>query len=178
MNTRYCMPCKTNSKDIKSAYIPRLIWHWCFQDGTQPYSQGPLTQGGLSMSQPFQMSQPGLSGLSQPELSQVCLLIMYTKLLGLLLILSPYCHNIVMTWVYVVITGQLPWRGVQVTSWRHAVPGLHLPRGPGLLPVTATVSRSTVLPILSQAENRLLQVIMLLLLCRIKQNGTQPMHCF
>jgi hypothetical protein len=41
------------------------------QDGTQPYSQGPLTQGGLSMSQPFQMSQPGLSGLSQPELSQV-----------------------------------------------------------------------------------------------------------
>ncbi|XP_013391305.1 regulator of nonsense transcripts 1 [Lingula anatina] len=40
------------------------------QDGTQPYSQGPLTQGGLSMSQPFTMSQPGLSGLSQPELSQ------------------------------------------------------------------------------------------------------------
>ena len=40
------------------------------QEGTQPYSQGPLTQG-MSMSQPFQMSQPGLSGLSQPELSQV-----------------------------------------------------------------------------------------------------------
>ncbi|XP_064619137.1 regulator of nonsense transcripts 1-like isoform X2 [Lineus longissimus] len=37
------------------------------QEGTQPYSQGPLTQGGLSMSQPFQMSQPGLS---QVELSQ------------------------------------------------------------------------------------------------------------
>jgi len=40
------------------------------QEGTQPFSQGPLTQGGLSMSQPFHMSQPGLSGLSQPELSQ------------------------------------------------------------------------------------------------------------
>ncbi|KAL4227542.1 ATP-dependent helicase NAM7 [Mactra antiquata] len=40
------------------------------QDISQPFSQGPLTQGGLSMSQPFQMSQPGLSGLSQPELSQ------------------------------------------------------------------------------------------------------------
>lgn len=40
------------------------------QEGTQPYSQGPLTQAGLSMSQPFQMSQPGLSGLSQPQLSQ------------------------------------------------------------------------------------------------------------
>lgn len=38
----------------------------------QSFSQGPLTQGQLSMSQPFQMSQPGLSGLSQPELSQVC----------------------------------------------------------------------------------------------------------
>ena len=41
------------------------------QDVSQSFSQGPLTQGGLSMSQPFQMSQPGLSGLSQPELSQV-----------------------------------------------------------------------------------------------------------
>ena len=41
------------------------------QEGSQPFSQGPLTQGGMSMSQPFQMSQPGLSGLSQPELSQV-----------------------------------------------------------------------------------------------------------
>ncbi|KAJ8304424.1 hypothetical protein KUTeg_018007 [Tegillarca granosa] len=40
------------------------------QDISQPFSQGPLTQGPLSMSQPFQMSQPGLSGLSQPELSQ------------------------------------------------------------------------------------------------------------
>jgi regulator of nonsense transcripts 1 len=40
------------------------------QEGSQPYSQAPLTQGGLSMSQPFQMSQPGLSGLSQPDLSQ------------------------------------------------------------------------------------------------------------
>ena len=44
------------------------------QDGTQAYSQGPLTQGGMSMSQPYPMSQPGLSGLSQPELSQVSLL--------------------------------------------------------------------------------------------------------
>ena len=41
------------------------------QDVSQNFSQGPLTQGALSMSQPFQMSQPGLSGLSQPELSQV-----------------------------------------------------------------------------------------------------------
>ncbi|KAH3839137.1 regulator of nonsense transcripts 1-like [Dreissena polymorpha] len=40
------------------------------QDVSQGFSQGPLTQGPLSMSQPFQMSQPGLSGLSQPELSQ------------------------------------------------------------------------------------------------------------
>lgn len=40
------------------------------QEGTQPFSQGPLTQGGMSMSQPYPMSQPGLSGLSQPELSQ------------------------------------------------------------------------------------------------------------
>ncbi len=40
------------------------------QDGLQQFSQGPLTQTVLSMSQPFQMSQPGLSGLSQPELSQ------------------------------------------------------------------------------------------------------------
>lgn len=42
------------------------------QDITQPFSQGPLTQTGapLSMSQ---MSQPGgFTGLSQPELSQVC----------------------------------------------------------------------------------------------------------
>ncbi|XP_074649914.1 regulator of nonsense transcripts 1-like [Tubulanus polymorphus] len=37
------------------------------QDATQSYSQGPLTQAGLSMSQPFPMSQPGLS---QPEFSQ------------------------------------------------------------------------------------------------------------
>ena len=59
--------------------IYRIILYWCLyeificctQDGSQPYgSQGPLTQG-MSMSQPFQMSQPGLSGLSQPELSQV-----------------------------------------------------------------------------------------------------------
>lgn len=42
-----------------------------FQEMGQSFSQGPLTQGQLSMSQPFQMSQPGLSGLSQPELSQV-----------------------------------------------------------------------------------------------------------
>lgn len=41
------------------------------EGGTQPFSQGPLTQGGMSMSQGFQMSQPGLSGLSQTELSQV-----------------------------------------------------------------------------------------------------------
>lgn len=40
------------------------------QEMGQSFSQGPLTQGQLSMSQPFQMSQPGLSGLSQPELSQ------------------------------------------------------------------------------------------------------------
>ena len=40
------------------------------QDGTQPFSQGAITQG-MSMSQGYQMSQPGLSGLSQPELSQV-----------------------------------------------------------------------------------------------------------
>ncbi|XP_064607811.1 regulator of nonsense transcripts 1-like [Liolophura sinensis] len=40
------------------------------QDASQPFSQGPLTQGHMSMSQPFQMSQPGLTGLSQPELSQ------------------------------------------------------------------------------------------------------------
>lgn len=45
------------------------------QDVSQSFSQGPLTQGGLSMSQPFQMSQPGLSGLSQPELSQDSLLV-------------------------------------------------------------------------------------------------------
>lgn len=39
------------------------------QDGaSQSFSQGPLTQGYISMSQPSQMSQPGLS---QPELSQV-----------------------------------------------------------------------------------------------------------
>ena len=38
--------------------------------GTQPFSQSAITQG-MSMSQGFQMSQPGLSGLSQPELSQV-----------------------------------------------------------------------------------------------------------
>ena len=39
------------------------------QDGaSQPFSQGPLTQGYINMSQPSQMSQPGLS---QPELSQV-----------------------------------------------------------------------------------------------------------
>lgn len=39
------------------------------QDGpSQAFSQGPLTQGYISMSQPSQMSQPGLS---QPELSQV-----------------------------------------------------------------------------------------------------------
>lgn len=39
------------------------------QDGpSQNFSQGPLTQGYISMSQPSQMSQPGLS---QPELSQV-----------------------------------------------------------------------------------------------------------
>uniref|UniRef100_A0AAQ6ISB4 Upf1 domain-containing protein n=1 Tax=Anabas testudineus TaxID=64144 RepID=A0AAQ6ISB4_ANATE len=38
------------------------------QDGpSQSFSQGPLTQGYISMSQPSQMSQPGLS---QPELSQ------------------------------------------------------------------------------------------------------------
>ena len=37
---------------------------------TQPFSQSAITQG-MSMSQGFQMSQPGLSGLSQPELSQV-----------------------------------------------------------------------------------------------------------
>lgn len=35
---------------------------------SQSFSQGPLTQGYISMSQPSQMSQPGLS---QPELSQV-----------------------------------------------------------------------------------------------------------
>lgn len=37
------------------------------QDASQPYSQGPLTQGHLSMSQPFAVSQgmPGLSQLSQ-----------------------------------------------------------------------------------------------------------------
>lgn len=40
------------------------------QDVSQPFSQGPLTQG-MSMSQAFQMSQPGMSGLSQAELSQV-----------------------------------------------------------------------------------------------------------
>ena len=40
------------------------------QDTTQPFSQGAITQG-MSMSQGYQMSQPGLSGLSQPELSQV-----------------------------------------------------------------------------------------------------------
>lgn len=44
------------------------------QDVSQSFSQGPLTQG-MSMSQPFQMSQPGLSGLSQPELSQDSLLV-------------------------------------------------------------------------------------------------------
>lgn len=39
------------------------------QDGaSQSFSQGPLTQGYISMSQPSQMSQPGLS---QAELSQV-----------------------------------------------------------------------------------------------------------
>lgn len=40
------------------------------QDGMLQFSQGPLTQPMLSMSQPFQMSQPGFSGLSQIELSQ------------------------------------------------------------------------------------------------------------
>ncbi|XP_071965805.1 regulator of nonsense transcripts 1-like [Antedon mediterranea] len=50
------------------------------QDHSQSFSQGPLTQGNMSMSQPLSqpgfsqpgLSQPGLSqpGLSQPELSQ------------------------------------------------------------------------------------------------------------
>lgn len=35
--------------------------------GSQSFSQGPLTQGYMNMSQPSQMSQPGLS---QAELSQ------------------------------------------------------------------------------------------------------------
>ncbi|PVD19247.1 hypothetical protein C0Q70_19733 [Pomacea canaliculata] len=39
------------------------------QEVSQSFSQGPLTQG-LSMSQAFPMSQTGMSGLSQAELSQ------------------------------------------------------------------------------------------------------------
>ena len=51
------------------------------QDVSQSFSQGPLTQG-MSMSQPFQMSQPGLSGLSQPELSQVSITVSNTGVSG------------------------------------------------------------------------------------------------
>lgn len=64
------------------------LW-FVFQDMGQSFSQGPLTQGQMSMSQPFQMSQPGLSGLSQPELSQVSELWSYLFTQG--------CINIVLS---------------------------------------------------------------------------------
>ncbi|XP_050403734.1 regulator of nonsense transcripts 1 [Patella vulgata] len=50
--------------------LPGMSQSQASQDASQPFSQGPLTQGNMSMSQQFAVGQPGLSGLSQPELSQ------------------------------------------------------------------------------------------------------------
>ena len=60
---------KKGSSDRDSIVSDVMVIFTFFQDGSQAFSQGPLTQGGLS--QPFPMSQPGVGPLSQPELSQV-----------------------------------------------------------------------------------------------------------
>lgn len=76
------------------------------QDGvSQSFSQGPLTQGYISMSQPSQMSQ---AGLSQPELSQV----LSAPVKVMMSVYGCFCVDIA---VFVSL-GQLPGRRVQVTN--------------------------------------------------------------
>lgn len=53
-----------------------------------------------------------------------------------------------MTSYYLCVAGQLPRRRVQVAGGRHAVAGLDVPGRSRLLPVTATLTGSTVLTIL------------------------------
>lgn len=87
------------------------------QDGvSQSFSQGPLTQGYISMSQPSQMSQPGLS---QPELSQVTPPPLKTVMPGYRCV----CVDI----PAFVSPGQLPGRRVQVTNRCGSLPGLDIP---------------------------------------------------